>query len=305
MVGLILLLYSGRFLVKGSVSLANHFKISTLVIGVTIVSFGTSAPELIVSLKAAIDGHPDIAMGNVIGSNISNIALVLALTAIIFPIPVHRDSVIRDWPIMMIASLLLWIFIQNLKLEFHEGLIFFLLLVGYFIWSIMNSRKEGKLSKQEFAKPQFSVWISLLLIAISSMGLVFGADFLVRGASGIALNFGVSERVISISLVAFGTSVPELVTSAVAAFRKEMDISVGNIIGSNIFNIFAVLGMTSMVKGISINELTRSYDILWMLGITILLFVFMLPPSRAKLKRWKGIIMLSVYGFYIYKLFTM
>ncbi len=301
--GLVLLLFSGEFLVRGGVSLARHFKVSSLVIGVTVVSFGTSAPELVVSLDAALTGHPAISIGNVIGSNISNIALILGLVALILSIPVHRDSIRIDWPIMMLASLLFLLFILNDRIDFYEGLLFVLLLVTFITWSLLRSRKQNRENKEEFPRNGMPLWGSLLMIAVSSAGLVIGANQLVKGASGVAQALHVSEHAISVSVVALGTSLPELATSLVAAIRKEMDISVGNIIGSNIFNLFGILGLTATIKPIPVSEGTLP-DVIWMLGISLLLFLFMLPRHKAVIQRWKGIILLASYCTYIYFVFV-
>ena len=300
--GLAVLLVSGDFLVKGSVSLAKYLKVSKLVIAVTIVSLGTSAPELLVSLKAAISGHPDIAIGNVIGSNISNIALVLGLSSLIIVIPVAKNTVNFDWPVMMLASLLFYVFILNNSLERWEGFIFLLLLAGYITYSIMKSRRQ-KQPEPEKEEKKYPLALALLFIALSSVGLVFGSEWLVDGAIGIAHYFDVSEHVISVSVIAVGTSIPELATSLIAAIKKQLDISVGNIIGSNIFNIFAILGTTSVVTDIPVNNMVKYNDIFWMLGISLMLFLLIVLFKRGKLNWLKGLILLAAYITYIYMVF--
>lgn len=302
--GFIILLYSGELLVKGGVSLSQHLKISTLVVGVTVVSFGTSAPELFVSLKAALSGSPDITIGNVVGSNIANIALVLGFTAILLPLPVRSNSIKYDWPVMMGATLLFCLFIMNYILEFWEGVIFVVLLVSFMIWTIRKSRKEFCEYSKDVKQPRISVPLSLLLIVAASLGLYFGANLLVESAKNIAMDFGVSERVVALTLVAFGTSVPELATSTVAAFKKEMDISVGNIIGSNIFNIFGVLGVTSIIHPIKVSQHIISFDIIWMVSLALLLFLLILPLKRGKLHRWKGVLLFGIYLLYVFLVFA-
>jgi len=304
LVGLFLLIFSGDFLVRGSVSLAAHFKVSKLVIGVVIVSLGTSAPELVVSLDAALKGHPDISIGNVIGSNIANIALILGLSALVSPIKVQKKGIHFDWVVMMVASLLLLFFSLNLKLQFFEGLIMVFLLIFYIIWSIIKSRKEKLASLETPPKPQYKLWLSLLFVLISTAGLIYGAEFLVRGASAIAIKMGVDERVISVSVIALGTSLPELATSVAAAARKEMDVFIGNIIGSNIFNILAILGLTSVITTIDIHPMVLKFDIIWMLALALMLFVFLLPLRKGIISRWKGMILLTIYVVYIYLAFT-
>ncbi|MGC9471745.1 MAG: calcium/sodium antiporter [Bacteroidales bacterium] len=302
LLGLFLLLISGEFLVRGGTSLARNFRVSNLVIGVTVVSLGTSAPELVVSLDAALTGHPAIAIGNVIGSNISNMALILGLVALILPIPVNRNSIRYDWPVMMLAGVLFFLFILNGWLQRWEGILFFLSLIGFVSWSIIRSRKENNHRKVKLPPAGYRVWPSFLLVAVSSVGLVFGANQLVNGASGIALRLGVSEHAISVTVVALGTSLPELATSLVAAIRKEMDISVGNIIGSNIFNLFGILGLTATVKPIPVaRDVTP--DVLWMLGLSVLLLLFMLPLRNGKIRRWEGLVFLVCYAIYVYLVF--
>lgn len=298
--GLAILVFSGKYLVQGGVSLARYFKISTLVIGVTVVAFGTSAPELIVSINAAVSGNPEIAFGNVIGSNISNIGLVLAITALLIPIPVHKNSLRLDWPMMMLACSLLYIFILDDNLAYYEGIILFVILLAYLYFLITKSRKEHvpETSEAEQDK-QYKLWVSIVLIAVSSLGLAFGADFLVDGATDIASSWGVSKRVISITIVAFGTSVPELTASIMAAAKKQTDISIGNIIGSNIFNIMTVLGITSMVKDIPVDHLAFSFDIIWMLFIAVLLFLFIYPFKTVFLNRVEGALLLLAYAIYM------
>lgn len=304
LLGFLILLYSGDLLVKGGVSLASHFKISTLVVGVTVVSFGTSAPELFVSLDAALGGSPDISIGNVVGSNIANIALVLGFTAMLLPLPVKSNSIKYDWPVMMGASLLFFIFVLNHVLEFWEGVVFICILIWFMVWTIRKSRKNFSEFASDVPEPKYTIPIALLLIALASGGLYVGASLLVDSARNIALDFGVSERVVGLTLVAFGTSVPELATSAVAAFKKEMDISVGNIIGSNIFNLLGVLGVTSIIHPIHISARLISFDILWMLGISLLLLLLILPLRKAILRRWKGVLLFGVYVCYVYLVYT-
>ncbi|UCH15699.1 MAG: calcium/sodium antiporter, partial [Bacteroidales bacterium] len=277
---------------------------SKLVIGVTLVSFGTSAPELFVSVIAAIQKQPEISIGNVIGSNIANIALVLAATSIIFSMPVKPNTVKHDWPVMMIASLLFYVFILNGFLKFWEGLLFITLLIAYLFFSLYYSRRNYDFESEKKIQAHFSLAKSILIIFLSSAGLAIGSYLLVNNAAKIAGMLGIEKRVISISVIAFGTSVPEIATSMIAAFKKEMDISIGNIIGSNIFNILGVLGIASIITPISIvEEMGLKLDILWMLGISVLLFLFILPVKGGKLTRIKGIVLFAIYCFYIYWLF--
>lgn len=300
-IGLILLVYSGKYLVQSGVSIAKHFNVPTMVIGVTVIAFGTSAPELLVSVKAALSNSPEIAFGNVVGSNISNIGLVLAITAILIPIPVNKNILRLDWPVMMLASVLLYFFTLNNILGFFESLILFVLLLAYLYYSVYQSKKISKKvdtdDKEE--KPQYSMLISVVLIIVSSLGLAFGANLLVESAVSIATVWGVSERVISITIVAFGTSVPELTASIIAAMKKQTDISIGNIVGSNIFNIMAVLGITGMIQDIHIDHVAFAFDIIWMMFISILLFFFIYPFKTVYLNRVEGILLFLSYVIYM------
>lgn len=298
--GFALLLFSGKYLVWGSVTMANHFKISKLVIGVTVVSFGTSAPEMFVSTLAAYEGHPDVALGNIIGSNIANIALVLAITAMIFPIPVKKNAVKIDAPFMLAISGLLFVFMLDLHLSRIEGVTFLAILSLYIIFIILKSRNEFEADSGETQSKNLNIWIAVLMVVGSAVGLAIGSKLLVTNASIIARSLGVSERIIAITLIAFGTSLPELATSAIAAFRKEMDISIGNIIGSNIFNILAVFGVASLVKPMNVDPKFLGVDIYWMIGISILLFLCILPFKGGRLTRFKGVLLFIVYGVYFY-----
>jgi cation:H+ antiporter len=312
-IGLVLLLAGGEFLVRGGVSLASNFRISTLVVGVTVVSLGTSAPELVVSMDAALSGHPDIAMGNVIGSNIANIGLVLGLTLIILPVMVDSRSLLFNMLVMLGVTALLILFVLDLRLDWWEGIILIFLLVSFVWYSIRGSRINLKNGIGEIPPKKYSLMVSLIIIVVSGVGLVYGARYLVDGASEIARNLGVSERAISVSVIALGTSLPELVTSAVAAFRKENDISIGNIIGSNIFNILGILGTSSAIlvipgvsksDAINISEKMAGHDLIVCLGLSVFLLLLMMPLRLIKLSRAKGLILIGAYILYIYFVFS-
>lgn len=287
---------------RGAVGIAKKFKVSTLVIGLTIVSFGTSAPELMVSIQAALGGNPDIAIGNVVGSNVANLGLVLGITVLIFPMILDRNSLRIDWPVMMIATLLFWYFISDFVLSFYEGMIFVLLLAGYigFLFYLNKSAKSNHLPSENLSKTRWSesITIQLSMIAIGCIGLVIGADFLVDGASDIARQFGVSDHLIGVTIVAFGTSVPELATSSIAAFKKQTDISVGNLIGSNIFNLLAILGITSLIIDIPVNPIVVESDMFWVFGISFAILPLSIRTLR--LNRFKGLLLLLAYLVFIY-----
>ncbi|MGB0979197.1 MAG: calcium/sodium antiporter, partial [Croceimicrobium sp.] len=220
--GVVLLLFGGDWLVKASVDIALRAKISLLVVGMTVVSFATSAPELLVSLKAAINGHIDISFGNVIGSNIANIALILGLTAMVFPMQVGRRTMRIDWGIMFFVTLLLFVFLWNDVLSFWESLVLFLLLVLYNLFQIRSSRKESK--KEDYSeKTLLPIWKMLLFLAAGIAGLRYGAEFLVKGAVHIATDWGISERVVGLTVVSIGTSLPELAASLIASFKGDQN----------------------------------------------------------------------------------
>ena len=299
LVGFTLLIFSGRILIRSSVSIARRFQLSPFVIGLTVVAIGTSAPELLVSLTGAIKGHTDVAVYNVIGSNISNILLVLAITSLIMPIPVKSKLLWLNWPVMFLFSMLIFLFILDLRITVYEGVLIFALLIFYVIFSVYRSRKSNtRIDKDEDRKLKLTP--AVLGVLIASGGLALGASLLVDNAVILAKEFGVSERIISVSLIAVGTSIPELTTSAIAALRKQMDISIGNIIGSNIFNLGFVLGITSMIKPLEVNPLILSFDIYWLFGIALVLLVMLLIPPKFLLARWKGLAMLSLYLVYLY-----
>ena len=299
LIGFALLVFSGRILIRSCVSIARRFKLSPFLIGLTIVAMGTSAPELLVSLTGAIKGHADVAVYNVIGSNISNVLLVLAVTALILPIPVRSKTFWPNWSVMFIFSLLVFLFLLDLRFSWNEGLLIFILLIGYVIYSIYRSG-SGEHQVEEEDHKDMKIVPALILVIASSGGLALGASLLVDNAIILARDFGMSERIISVSLIAVGTSIPELTTSAIAAFRKHTDISIGNIIGSNIFNLGFVLGITSMVKPLEVNPLILSFDIYWLFGIALILMGLLFIPPKLILSRWKGLVMLSIYLIYLY-----
>jgi len=301
--GLVVLIFGGDFLIKGSSSIALKMKLSPLVVGLTIVAFGTSAPELLISVKAALTSSPDLAMGNVIGSNICNLALVLGLTAIISPIYVKRNTIWIDWPMTMGSSLLLYILVREGFINSYEGLIFIFILVLYLFFVIRKSRKDINVARelqQEFNLPKSSSTYlkDFTYIAIGSIGLFLGAELFVSSAQDLARNLGIEERIIGITVVALGTSLPELVTATVASFKKETDLALGNLMGSNIFNILSILGITSIIKEIEVSDVILNTDIIWMLGITLIILPMML--SKRQIGRVEGVILLFIYIYYTY-----
>lgn len=306
--GLGCLIFGGEFLVRGASRIAYRAKLSPLVVGLTIVAFGTSAPELLISLRSALSGSPDMAMGNVIGSNICNLALVLGVTAIVSPIYVQSNSIRIDWPMTMGSSLLLYVLVREGYIDSYEGILFVTILVVYTIVIVRKSRKDTKMmeamaveASEDIENAQkASVWTEVLLLIGGALGLYFGSEWFVGSAKDLAIGLGVSERLIGLTILALGTSLPEMVTAIVAALKKQTDIALGNLMGSNIFNILSILGITSMVTKIHVNDVILQVDILWMLGITLVLLPIML--YKRKVGWVAGIVMLAIYSVYTYNL---
>ncbi|QXP65526.1 calcium/sodium antiporter [Polaribacter sp. AHE13PA] len=302
-IGLILLVVGGEFLVRSSIGLSFKLSISKMVIGMTVVSFATSAPELLVSLQAALDGSPAIALNNVIGSNIANIGLVLGITALIGPIAVSKDFYKLNWPVMMLFSLVLYYFLWNDSvLTQLEGVILLVGLAAFLFVLIRSARKED-VDVEEVDDALASIGYGKIFgwLLIGGVSLYFGSEFLVNGAKDIAQNIGISEGVISITMIAIGTSVPELAASVIAAMKGEKAISLGNLIGSNIFNIASVLGLTAIIKEIPVTEAQiLSRDIFWMLGFAAVLLVLVFLPKKFILNRFKGAFLFLGYVLFIY-----
>jgi len=315
-VSFVMLFIGGDLLVRSSVSIALKMRISTLVVGMTVVSFATSAPELFVSVKSALLGITDITFGNIIGSNISNITLVLGLTAIVFRINISPKTKQFYFPAMLVASLLFGIVLYFFnEINLYIGLCFVVLLVLFIFSLIKKSRKENLQNIQEETKAESEIptYKTVLFMIVGVLLLSFGANFLIDGTTLMAQEFGFTERVISVSLVAIGTSIPELATSLVAAFKKEENLAVGNLIGSNIFNILAVLGITSIIKPISLSPISHEAvsflnhslfsDFCWMISITMLLGIFIYVMTKNTINHFEGLFLFSVYIVFIYLLF--
>ena len=303
--GFLMLVVGGEFIVRSSVALSLKFNISKFVIGMTVVSFATSLPELIVSVNAALNNSPSIAINNVIGSNIANIGLVLGLISILGKITVDNYFYKRDWPWMFFFSLLMWFFIsQDSVLQKYEGLILFLILIFFTLTIIKKSNYldfKGSIDDELLKTSNFKIFIWLI---ISSITLYFGSEFLVDGAVNLAKQISISEAVISVTIVAIGTSVPELAASLVAIAKKEEGISVGNLIGSNIYNIGSVLGITAMIKEVPIAEEIIQRDIIWMLIFALIVIILAIIPRKNYLTSFKGLIMFSMYLYFIFIAFV-
>ena len=306
--GLVLLVIGGEFLVRSSVAISFKLNISKMVIGLTIVSFATSAPELLVSLQAALGGFSDISLGNVIGSNIANIGLVLGITAIISPILVDRDFYKFNWPVMMLFSIVLYFFLlSGGALSREEGIGLILALCVYLFFLIRRARHTREVAPEDLDEnlqvvSNFKMVIWLLIGGVALWG---GSELLVTGAVDLATMMGVSERVISVTMIAVGTSVPELAASVIAALKQEKAISLGNLIGSNIFNIASVLGITAVIQPIIVkSEAILTNDIFWMISFAFILIPLAFLPKKFNLGRIKGVILFAGYVIFISLAFT-
>lgn len=304
--GFALLFFGGDWLVDGGVALARRYRISPLVIGMTIVAFGTSAPELIVSLTSAIKGNSGIAMGNVLGSNIANIGLILGLTALIYPIATRGRKVAANGLLMIALSGILLLFSLNDGLSRIEGIMLFAFLVLFTAVSVAKGRTSGAEDAEADTVnvKSLSAIAAILLIIVSCVMLPVGANLLVNGATSLATAMGVSDKVIGLTIVAFGTSLPELAASVAAALKKEMDISIGNIIGSNIFNILCVLGISASVKPISFGSGQYARDFIVMILFSVALVVLTQPWKQAgRVGRLSGFLLFAAYVVYVWFLF--
>ncbi|MFN3911004.1 calcium/sodium antiporter [Hyphomonas sp.] len=315
--GLVLLFIGGEALVRGSVSVARKLNISELVIGLTLVGFGTSVPELVTSLQAVESGSVGIAVGNVVGSNIANIFLVLALAAIITPIMVHRNALARDGTIMIAATLLLCGLLWFDQFGRTAGIVLVALLIAYLTFSLVaDLRRQDATADMHKAEGEnveagYGLTTGLLIAAAGLVAVVVGANLLVTGASTLARSFGISETVIGLSIVAIGTSLPELATSIVAALRKRADVALGNIIGSNIFNILGIVGITALVRPFSIQgnagaeamagsqpvSIISTTDVGALVLAAGLLMLFAMTGRQ--IARWEGAVLLLGYILYM------
>lgn len=302
--GLLLLYYGAEYLVSGSSRLALSFGIRPLIIGMTVVAFATSMPEMMVSLFASFRGAADIAAGNIVGSNIANIGLILGVAALLSPIAVASRTLKREFPFMLGATALMYILILDLSLGFYDGLLLFFLLLCFLFYCFQTARDDDSaqpasvLSVYEEKKHRLR---DILFIVFGIVGLGVGAELMVRAAVSIARSFGISELVIGVSIVALGTSLPELAASLMSALKGEMDISIGNVIGSNIFNILFVLGICPMIRPLSIEPSILVYQMpvmaVFSVGLVFLVF------RNSGLGRPQGVILLAGYLFFIASLF--
>lgn len=305
-VGLLFLLKGADFLVGGAASLARRFHISSIVIGLTIVSFGTSAPELVVNIFSALRGNTDLALGNILGSNIANILLILGVAACLYPISVQKNTTWKEIPFSLLAVLVLSIVGNDALIDRgsysgltrSDGLILlaFFIIFMYYIFGIAQEKEHSEIS----VGTSVSVVRAIFLFCVGLIGLALGGVWAVDGAVGMARVLGLSEALIGLTIVAIGTSLPELATSIVAARKKEVDIAVGNIVGSNIFNIFWILGLTAVIRPIPMTAQLQ-IDVVVTLGVTLALFLMLFVGKRHLLERWQGVSFVAMYiGYIVY-----
>lgn len=304
-VGFIFLIKGADLLVEGASSIGKKFNVSSIVIGLTIVSFGTSLPELLVNLIASYKDTPDIGVGNVLGSNIANILLILGISALINPLPITKNTYFIEVPFSLTATLLVG-FLANASLfgksndyviSQYDGVIllfFFVLFMGYVY--IVSKQKKSEFSTEEFK--EMAMGKSVGLIALGMVGLFFGGQWVVDGAIELARGFGMSEAFIGLTIIAVGTSLPELVTSAVAAFKKDTDIAVGNVVGSNIFNLLWILGLSAAIKPIPYDVISNS-DVFMIIASSTALILAVVVGKRPIISRWEGFFFLIAYFWYI------
>jgi cation:H+ antiporter len=294
--GLIGLFFGGEALVRGSVGIARRMAISPLLIGLTVVGFGTSTPELLVSVNAALSGVPDIAVGNIVGSNIANILLIVGLSAMVWPITVMGATLRRDTAVMVAAALaLIPIFAMGL-IGRPAGLALVVGLVGYLVWAFLH---PGDVEEEDSsASPPTSVIVSVVWVVGGLVALMFGAQFLVDGAVSIARGYEISEAFIGLTIVAVGTSLPELATSLIAAFRRQSEIAIGNIIGSNIFNMLGILGVTALIAPVPVAPRFLTFDLPVMIAASLALTALLL--ARPVIGRGIGFTLLAGYVVYVW-----
>ncbi|MGX6591775.1 calcium/sodium antiporter [Cetobacterium ceti] len=302
--GIVALVYGANFLVDGASAIAKKFNIPNIVIGLTIVAFGTSAPELVVNTIASVKGYSAITMGNVIGSNLINTLIILGVTAAIYPLSVSKTTTFVEVPLSFIAGLIVLIMANDYYFDGVNSiigrgdgiilLVFFIMFLGYNFYLTLKAKEEDELEIKNY-----SMGIAIGAFIGGLILLIVGGKFIVDSAVAIATGLGVSERVISLTIVALGTSLPELATSVVAAMKKNSDLAIGNCVGSNIFNIFFILGISAVIRPINIGA-GENLELIFNVLAGVLLFVFIL--RRRKLVRWQGIAMIVFYGIYLFDL---
>jgi cation:H+ antiporter len=304
--GLVLLIFGGSAVVRGAVTLAGRLGLSTLFVGLVVVAVGTSTPELAVSVDAVFSGNTNLAVGNIVGSNITNILLILGLGALISPIAAEKNVVLRDGVMLLVATVMLtWLGRMGGSIERSMGVFMIAVLLVYLTLAYFSERVHPSVSGDraydlaERSRMHIpSIVLDVIVIIVGAVALKFGADYLIQGATSAAYELGVDEAVIGLTLVAFGTSLPELAMVLIASLRRQTELAVGAIVGSNIFNILAVLGVTSILKRVPIEPMMANFDLLVMLVSTVIMSFFLL--TKCRLSRFEGLILVVVYFGYLY-----
>ena len=297
LVGFVLLIGGAEYLVKGAVAIANKLKIPAIIVGLTIVAFGTSTPEFVVSIKAAFNGAAGIAIGNIVGSNIANILFILGVTSVIYPVVCNRKEFLRDYKFLLLVNVLFVCFALTGKFVCWQGLVLLALLFAFIYFNYRNSKDSDASEDAVSVLASKSWWVVVLITIAGLIAIMYGADLLVKGAVDIARILGVSEEIIGLTIVAVGTSLPELATTVVAALRKQNGVALGNIVGSNIWNIVFIMGLTSTIIDVEVPRQFLLYDIWVMVLATMLLFPIML--SQNKISRIEGGVFLLIYMAYL------
>ena len=303
-VGFVLLISGANLLVEGSASIAKKLNISSIVIGLTIVAFGTSAPELIVNIFASVQGNTEIAIGNILGSNIVNILLILGVSSIIYPLATKENTVWKEIPLSLLAAILLGVMVNDTLIDGGtfsgltriDGIVFIAFFIIFLYYTFGISKVSGENTDLEIK--EMSYMKSSLYIVGGLLGLVFGGKWIVDGAIKIAEGFNVSQSLIGLTVVAIGTSLPELATSAVAAYKKQSDIAIGNVVGSNIFNIFWILGLSAVINPLPFSKDSAMHIIMTILA-SLILFLIMFIGKKHTVERWQGVIMILIYIGYV------
>ncbi|MFA6307245.1 MAG: calcium/sodium antiporter [Patescibacteria group bacterium] len=300
--GFYFLIKGADWLVDGASSIAKRFKMSNLMIGLTIVAFGTSAPELVVNLFASFKGSGDLAIGNIVGSNIANVLLILGVATIIFPLAVKKGTVSKEIPLNLLASFVLWFLVNDMMIDGFDfsaltridGSILLAFFIIFLYYTFGLTKVEGESDDIQ----EYSTWKSILMVLAGIVALTLGGQWIVDGAIKIAYKFGMSESLIGLTIVAVGTSLPELAASAMAAYKHKADIAIGNVVGSNIFNIFYILGVSAIIRPIDFSPVLN-FDIYFMIIAMMLLFIFMFIGKKNVLQKWQGMTMVGTYIIYI------
>jgi cation:H+ antiporter len=304
-VGFAVIIKCADFLVDGSSSIARRFRVSELVIGLTVVAFGTSTPELFVNIVASLKGNSEIAIGNILGSNIANILLILGVSSIICPLSVTKGTVWKEIPFSLLAAIVLGLMANDQLIDKNgisvltriDGLVLLCFFIIFLYYSV-SIAKEIEGIETHVPSKEHGLTKSVLLVVSGLAGLCFGGDWIVQGAVNLAVKLGISQSVVGLTIVAIGTSLPELATSVVAAHKGKPDIAVGNVVGSNIFNIFFVLGVSAIIKPIPFNS-RSNIDIGVVVLASVLLFTFMFTGQKRSIDRWEGVVSLILYGAYL------